>query len=96
MIIKPLSPLGYNLLRIVNQKEEFTIDEAAEYLQTTYNSMVKRGYLKYEIVKGKEQVFRRTSLAKEALAAYLNRDVHRANANSSLSQYLEGLIKKGR
>ncbi len=87
-----LSNKQYVMLRLILQRKGFSRQEAGEYLQTTYTSMVKRGYLVYN--GEEEEGFKITPLARGAMAAFENADVSRANISERLSQFLESYVAR--
>ncbi len=89
-----LSPLQYNMLRIVLTKKVFTVEEAAEYLQTTFTSMARRTYLQANLNRDGDVEFAVTNAAKAAMAHYENSDVHRGFQSDRLSIYLDRYVKR--
>lgn len=89
-----LSPLQYNMLRIVLTKKVFTQQEAAEYLQTTFTSMARRTYLQANLNGSGEVEFAVTNAAKSAMANYESSDVHRSFQSDRLSVFLDRYVKR--
>lgn len=89
-----LSPLQYNMLRIVLTKKVFTQQEAAEYLQTTFTSMARRTYLQANLNRDGDVEFAVTNTARIAMANYESSDVHRSFQSNKLSVYLDRYVKR--
>ncbi len=89
-----LSPLQYNMLRIILTKRTFSQGEAAEYLQTTFTSMAKRSYLVANVDSQGLVEFAITNSAKSAMARYESSDVHRSFQSDRLSTYLDRYVKR--
>ncbi len=89
-----LSPMQYNMLRVVLQEKTFSLDEAALYLQPTFSSMARRGYLEPRHQADGSTTLVVTSLAKEAMGAYENQNLMRTYESSTLSQFLNQYIKR--
>ncbi len=89
-----LSPLQYNMLRIVLTKRIFSQAEAAEYLQTTFTSMARRAYLQTHIDRNGDVEFAITTTAMAAMGQYESSDVHRSFQSNKLSIYLDRYVKR--
>ncbi len=86
-----LSPYQYNMLRLIRTRKHFSREEAAEYLQPTFTSMVKRGYL---VWNGKEDGFCIAPAANLAMNDFESAEIHRRNAKTTLSQFLESYVSR--
>lgn len=90
-----LSSKQYNMLRICLNERVLTQDAATKYLQPTFTSMARRGYLATQL-NGKtgDVEFYATSQAKAAMMQFENSDVMRTNTSSSLSEFLTRYVKR--
>ncbi len=85
-----LSNHQYPMLRLLLNKGSFTREEAGEYLQPTFTSMVKRGYLTYDC----EQGFCATPAARAAKIEFEQGDITRQHPRAELSEFLEQYVAR--
>src|SRR5262245_27374195 len=79
-----ISPRGLAMLRIFNQKSEtMTIEQAREYDQRPFRSMLIRNYIAFRPGRG----FFLTQEGRDAWQTYRSMEIHRSNPNSPLTSY---------
>jgi hypothetical protein len=84
-----LSNKQFTMLRLLESRRVISEEEASTYLQPTYSSMVRRGYLVYDDGK-----FERTPKAIEAIKSFENAELYRKSNLGNLSDWLEKYVRR--
>ncbi len=89
-----MSSKQYTMLQLVLKQRVFTQVDATSYLQPTFSSMARRGWLATELDSSGEIIFTATPQATNDVAQFKSEDVYRTNQSGSLSRWLDGYVKR--
>lgn len=89
-----LSSKQYTMLKEIRKHRVFSLEAAALYLQPTFTSMARRGYLTTDYDGDGNTVFLLGPQALSALVKFEADTILRANESSNLSAWLDNYVKR--
>jgi len=89
-----MSSKQYTMLQLILKEEVYSQGDAALYLQPTFTSCVKRGWLATELDAKGEVIFKITPAARATMAQFKSDTVLRTINSTALSTWLDGYVKR--
>jgi len=89
-----MSSKQYTMLQLILKEERYSQGEAAQYLQPTFTSCVKRGWLATVLTNQGEVIFEVTAAARAAMVQFKNDTVLRSFSSTALSTWLDNYVKR--